>query len=70
MPEEKVKPMSTESIVLAQTDYKGNSHFDTEEVEIIADGNYYKKGQKDTVHPSLAAILREKGLVAAKKEGK
>ena len=42
----------------------------SEEVTIIEDGSFYKKGQTDTVHPSLAAILRAKGLVAPKKEGK
>ncbi len=55
----------------SQANYKGNTHFDTVEVEIIKDGSFYKKGQKDTVHPTLAAILKEKGLIKGYKgEGK
>jgi len=50
-------------IVKSQADYKGNSHFDLVEVEIIKDGSFYKKGDKDKVHPSLAAILKVKGLI-------
>ncbi len=52
-----------ESIIKSQADYKGNSHFDLVEVEIIKDGDYYKKGQKDKVHPTVAAILKAKGLI-------
>lgn len=51
-------------IVKSQADYKGNSHFDLVEVEIVKDGDYYKKGDKDKVHPSLAAILKAKGLIS------
>lgn len=55
---------STKSeIVKSQADYKGNSHFDYVDVEIVKDGSYYKKGDKDRVHPSLAAILKVKGLI-------
>jgi len=50
-------------IVKSQADYKGNSHFDLVEVEIVKDGSFYKKGDKDKVHPSLAAILKAKGLI-------
>ena len=64
MAEEKVKPMSNESTVVAQAEYKGDSHFDLIDVEIIKDGEYYKKGDKDKVHPSLAAILKAKGLIS------
>ena len=64
MADEKVKPMSNLSTVIAQADYKGDSHFDLIEVEIIKDGDYYKKGDKDKVHPSLAAILKAKGLIS------
>ncbi len=52
-----------DSIIKSQADYKGNSHFDFVDVEIIKDGSFYKKGDKDRVHPSLAAILKEKGLI-------
>lgn len=50
-------------IVKSQADYKGKSHFDFVEVEIVKDGSFYKKGDKDKVHPSLAAILKAKGLI-------
>lgn len=51
------------SIVKSQANYKGNSHFDLVEVTIIKDGSYYKKGDVDKVHPTTAAILKEKGLI-------
>ena len=66
MAEEAAKPMSKESTVLSQADYKGDSHFDLVDVEIIKDGDYYKKGDKDKVHPTLAAILKAKGLISDK----
>lgn len=61
--ENKEKALTTQSIKESQAEYKGNSHFDTVEVEIIKDGSFYKKGDKDTVHPTMAAILRSKGLI-------
>lgn len=71
------KAVTTESVILdekantetrlAQRSYKGNSHFDKVEVEIIKDGSFYKAGQKDKVHPSLAAILKQKGLISSYK---
>lgn len=61
--EVKDKAVTKDSILLAQTEYKGSSQSDTVEVEIIKDGSFYKKGQKDTVHPTVAAILKEKGLI-------
>lgn len=60
MSDEKAKKSE---IVKSQSEYKGNSHFDFVEVEIIKDGSFYKKGDKDKVHPSLAAILKAKGLI-------
>jgi hypothetical protein len=60
MSDEKVKKSE---IVKSQADYKGNSHFDLVEVVIIKDGSFYTKGDKDKVHPSLAAILKAKGLI-------
>lgn len=62
MSNEKNKATKSE-IVKSQADYKGNSHFDLVEVEIIEDGDFYKKGDVDQVHPSLAAILKKKGLI-------
>lgn len=64
MAEEKAKAMSKDDLVKTQTEYKGDSHFDLVEVEIIKDGDYYKKGDKDKVHPTLAALLKSKGLIS------
>ncbi|HMK57765.1 MAG TPA: hypothetical protein VK462_01790 [Nitrososphaeraceae archaeon] len=52
-----------EGLIKSQADYKGNSHFDYVDITIIKDSDYYKKGDKDRVHPSLAAILKAKGLI-------
>jgi len=57
------KTLTNESVVKSQADYKGDSHFDLVEVTIIKDGSYYKKGDKDKVHPTMAAILKKKGLI-------
>lgn len=54
---------ANEELRLAQADYKGNSHFDIVEIKIVKDGDFYVKGQIDQVHPSLAAILKKKGLI-------
>lgn len=52
-----------EGIMKSQTEYKGDSHFDYVDITIIKDGDFYKRGDKDRVHPSLAAILKAKGLI-------
>lgn len=57
------KQGTKDQLVKSQTNYKGNSHFDYVDVEIIKDGSFYKKGDKDRVHPSLAEILLKKGLI-------
>ena len=57
------KKVTKSDIVKSQADYKGNSHFDFVVVEIIKDGSFYKKGDKDKVHPTMAAILKAKGLI-------
>lgn len=83
MADEKEKPAGSEKAVTtaavktdekanaevrkSQADYKGNSHFDLVDVEIVKDGDFYKKGDKDRVHPSLAAILKQKGLISSYK---
>lgn len=64
MANEKAKPMGKEDLVKSQAEYTGDSHFDLIDVEIVKDGDYYKKGDKDKVHPSLAAILKAKGLIS------
>jgi hypothetical protein len=55
---------SRSSIVKAQAEYKGNQHSDLVEIKITADGEFYKKGDVDQVHPTMALILKEKGLIA------
>ena len=52
----------------AQAAYRGNNHGDLVEIEIVKDGDFYKKGDKDLVHPTVALILKEKGLIS--NEGK
>lgn len=68
MSEDKTKAMTKEEITKSQANYKGNSHFDFVDVEIVKDGDFYKKGDKDRVHPTLAAILKKKGLIDSYKE--
>lgn len=55
--------ITKETLVKSQAEYKGNSHFDLEEIKIIKDGDFYKVGDTDEVHPTLALILRAKGLI-------
>lgn len=62
------KKASKKAIVKSQAEYEGNSHFDLVKVTIIKDGDYYKEGDTDEVHPSLAAILKEKGLISDYKD--
>lgn len=61
---EEATKATRESIVKSQAGYKGNEHSDLVKVKIIKDGDFYKKGDEDIVHPSLALILKEKGLIA------
>lgn len=58
------KAMTRENLMKTQTEYQGNSHFDLVEVKIIKDGDFYKEGEVDQVHPATAAILKAKGLIA------
>lgn len=62
---EKATTTTSKSFVKAQAEYQGNSHFDLVEVEINQDAPRYgyKKGQKDQVHPTMALLLKEKGLI-------
>lgn len=55
--------MTTETLQKSQAEYTGNSHFDLVDVEIVKDGNFYKKGDTDKVHPTMALILKAKGLI-------
>lgn len=73
------KPITTASVTLtddqktekaentrkSQAAYEGNHHMDKVEVTINQKTKYYKKGQKDTVHPTLALIMEEKGIIDA-----
>lgn len=64
MAEEKEKAVTTESVVKSQARYTGNTHFDLVEVEFVKDSSFYKKGQKDEVHPSVAEMYLEKGIIS------
>lgn len=57
------KAVTRESIVKSQTSYKGSSQADLEEVKFIKDTDFYKKDAIDHVHPTTAAIFRERGLI-------
>lgn len=57
------KEGTKDAIVKSQAKSKSKSQSDTVEVEIIKDGSFYKKGDKDTVHPATAEILKAKGLI-------
>ena len=57
------KSVTSESIKKVQAKSKSKSQGDLVDVEIIKDGSFYKKGDKDKVHPSLAEILKVKGLI-------
>ena len=55
--------ITTETIRKSQAKAKSNNLHDKVEVKIIKDGNHYRKGDVDTVHPATAEILRVKGLI-------
>lgn len=57
------KKMTKDEVMKSQTNYTGSSLFELVEVTIVKDGDFYKKGDKDKVHPSLAEILKAKGLI-------
>lgn len=61
---EKSKNGTKEALIKSQSNYTGNSHFDYVDITIITDGDFYKEGDKDRVHPSMAYILQNKGLIA------
>lgn len=58
------KSATKEAIVKSQTSYKGNNQAELVDVKIIKDGNHYKQGDVDKVHPTTAAILKAKGLIS------
>lgn len=67
------RAVTTKSVVLdeeqnkvtkeSQAKYEGNHHMDKVEVTINQETPYYKKGQKDTVHPTTALIFESKGII-------
>lgn len=57
------KKMTKDEVMKSQANYTGSSLFELVNVTIIKDGDYYKKGDTDEVHPSLAEILKAKGLI-------
>lgn len=52
-----------EEIIKSQAKSKSKTQTDLVEIEIIKDGDFYKKGQKDKVHPATAEIFKAKGLI-------
>lgn len=50
-------------IIKSQAKSKSKSQQDLVEVEIVKDSKFYKKGDKDKVHPTTAEILKAKGLI-------
>lgn len=52
-----------DAIVKSQANSKSKSQHDLVEVTMIKDSRYYKKGQTDKVHPSVAEIFKTKGLI-------
>jgi len=65
--ETKPKALTTEEVVKSQAAYKGKSQSDLVDIVIVNDGSFYKKGDKDSVHPTTAAILKKKGLITSYK---
>lgn len=59
------KEEKNENVRKSQAKYTGNHHMDKVEVTISEKTKYYKKGQKDTVHPTVAQIMQEKGIIEA-----
>jgi len=57
------KTEKAENTRKSQAGYEGNHHMDKVEVTINQKTKYYKKGQKDTVHPTVALIMQEKGII-------
>ncbi len=57
------KAITKETLIKSQAQSKSKSQQDLVEVEIIKDGDFYKKGVKDQVHPATAEIFRAKGLI-------
>ena len=57
------KAVTNESVKLAQAEYTGESQQDTVEVKIIKANAYYKVDDTDNVHPTVAMIMQEKGLI-------
>lgn len=47
----------------AQAEYDGNHHMDKVDVKITKDSKYFKKGQTVSVHPTTAAIFKQKGII-------
>jgi len=68
--EKKAAPMTTADIVKAQAlpeyaDGAGGNHSDLVEIKIEKDTTTgYKKGDVDYVHPTLAALFKELGIIS------
>jgi biopolymer transport protein ExbD len=57
------KAITKDNLKQAQAKSKSKSQQDLVSIEILKDGNFYRKGDKDKVHPTVAEILKVKGLI-------
>lgn len=60
--------MTTESLQKSQAEYKGKEITDLVEVTFTEDSEYYKKGDKDEIHPATAELFKAKGLKFTEKK--
>jgi len=61
--DEEKKAERSEEIQKSQAEYTGNHHMDKVVVTINQNTKHYKKGQTDTVHPTVALIMEKKGII-------
>lgn len=69
MPQEGIKPLTTENAVIAGV---GKKVLPNDDVELVATAKtkFYEAGQKFTAHSALAEKLIAKGAAEKAKEGK
>ena len=65
MAKEQVKVDVVKATAIKTAQAKSKSKRQTDKVEVVfkKDTNYHKKGEKKTVHPSVAEIFKAKGVV-------
>ena len=55
--------MKKDEIKKTQAKARSKSQADTVEVEFVKDTSFYKKGDKDRVHPTTAEIFKAQGYI-------